>query len=366
MLHQDLLGSVRMATNPDGDVVNNYAFSAYGEQTMGAGDERTLLRYAGEYFVPELGLYFLRARFYDHLAGRFLTPDFYGTDPRQPQSYNPYLYVNANPVRFTDPTGQWSLASVNVAISIMSIIASIALPKIPGPVLAVASALGFQWEGTEAIGDNFAVTFGFGTVGVAGVQLDLLKGPRKFQGIIWFFIGGQLNLSHFLPDPRVSGPTWSWSVGPIYGVANEDPGEPKMGIYVTLGGTVAATLTKAIAARGVARNEPVSVIWRRSIAGIQFEMANSDPSGGLNGGFRKSFSLAMGAWDNYSNDIKAKKWNPTMRGRMKFDIGIALTFYFPLFWVDYTPGEGTSSGNIIDLMFPPCNGYHGDYQRHVF
>ncbi len=50
---------------------------------------------------------YLRARYYAPPQGRFLTRDLWDGDPNRPMSYNAWLYVYANPVNFTDPSGLW-------------------------------------------------------------------------------------------------------------------------------------------------------------------------------------------------------------------------------------------------------------------
>jgi len=55
----------------------------------------------------ESSLYFMKARFYDPVIGRFLQPDSVVPDPSNPQSLNRYSYVYNNPMRYTDPYGYW-------------------------------------------------------------------------------------------------------------------------------------------------------------------------------------------------------------------------------------------------------------------
>ena len=124
ILHKDNAGNVRFLTALDGMVQTNYAFSAFGEQTVGSSDQTSLLRFAGEYYVPELGCYFLRSRFYDAQTGRFLTPDGLTPQQKSPQSFNPYLYALANPVRFKDPIGTQSIGELSVGMAVVNILGS--------------------------------------------------------------------------------------------------------------------------------------------------------------------------------------------------------------------------------------------------
>ena len=48
------------------------------------------------------------ARYFDPKLGRFLTQDSYLGQIDDPPSLHRYLYANANPTFFTDPTGQYS------------------------------------------------------------------------------------------------------------------------------------------------------------------------------------------------------------------------------------------------------------------
>jgi RHS repeat-associated protein len=53
----------------------------------------------------DVGLYYLRARYYDPSTGRFLTRDRVPVPARRPAILNAYLYVLNNPVRYVDPMG---------------------------------------------------------------------------------------------------------------------------------------------------------------------------------------------------------------------------------------------------------------------
>jgi RHS repeat-associated protein len=69
--------------------------------------------YRGEQYDQDLGLYYLRARYYNPLTGRFLSrdpedPQPFDSDgyPINPISLHKYLYADGDPVNAQDPTGR--------------------------------------------------------------------------------------------------------------------------------------------------------------------------------------------------------------------------------------------------------------------
>jgi RHS repeat-associated protein len=61
--------------------------------------------YGGERFNSNLGLYHLRARFYNMLTGRFETMDPFGGSTFAPAKLHKYIYVANNPPNQIDPSG---------------------------------------------------------------------------------------------------------------------------------------------------------------------------------------------------------------------------------------------------------------------
>lgn len=55
----------------------------------------------------ETGLYYLRARYYDPEIGRFISKDPVPGILSAPQTLNQYVYCINNPLKYTDPTGEW-------------------------------------------------------------------------------------------------------------------------------------------------------------------------------------------------------------------------------------------------------------------
>ncbi|MDF2804273.1 MAG: hypothetical protein K0S61_4178 [Anaerocolumna sp.] len=63
------------------------------------------LKYAGEIYDYEMGLYYLRARYYDPVLGRFINEDTVEGQVNNPLSMNLYTYCHNNPLLYSDPTG---------------------------------------------------------------------------------------------------------------------------------------------------------------------------------------------------------------------------------------------------------------------
>jgi len=63
-------------------------------------------RYCGEQYDSDLGLYYLRARYYNPATGRFLSRDPEEGKAYDPQSLHKYLYAGGDPVNRVDPRGR--------------------------------------------------------------------------------------------------------------------------------------------------------------------------------------------------------------------------------------------------------------------
>jgi RHS repeat-associated protein len=103
--HVDGLGSVRLLTDSAGYVTDRFSYDGYGKQKAREGSSYSSRRFRGEEYDNDTGLYYLRARYYDPETGRFLTGDPWKGDQKSPLSLNRYIYANASPLDFHDPTG---------------------------------------------------------------------------------------------------------------------------------------------------------------------------------------------------------------------------------------------------------------------
>jgi RHS repeat-associated protein len=82
-------------------------YAAYGNllNPTSTGTPNNYL-YRGEQFDPDLGLYYLRARYYNPATGRFLSRDPLDGHSWDPKTLHKYLYAGGDPVNRIDPSGR--------------------------------------------------------------------------------------------------------------------------------------------------------------------------------------------------------------------------------------------------------------------
>jgi len=113
--HTDGLGSITALTNGAQSIAASYQYDAYGNILAQTGSVVNPYTYTGREYDAATGLYYYRTRFYDAKVGRFLTRDGFRGIQDRPLSLNKYLYVEGNPVLYTDPNGEFLPLIVGVA-----------------------------------------------------------------------------------------------------------------------------------------------------------------------------------------------------------------------------------------------------------
>ena len=101
--HTDALGSVVAESDAYGEVVTRYHYRPYGKTDTPQDDSPG---YTGHVFDDDLGLSYMKARYYDPEIGRFYSNDPAGFSTGNPFSFNRYAYANNNPYKFVDPDGR--------------------------------------------------------------------------------------------------------------------------------------------------------------------------------------------------------------------------------------------------------------------
>lgn len=118
-------GNTRLLTNAAGTVTDRCAYDACGNLLRKEGETENDFLYTGEQYNANTGLYYLRARYMDPSTGTFISMDSYQGSLYDSVSLHKYLYANANPVKYTDPTGYFSLAECSIADGIQSTLNSV-------------------------------------------------------------------------------------------------------------------------------------------------------------------------------------------------------------------------------------------------
>jgi RHS repeat-associated protein len=125
-LYTDHLGTPTKVSDDQGNLVYQQSFDAWGNNRnvndwnvyQASNKPEWLGGFTGHEMLKDFGLINMNARLYDPLLGRFLSVDNYVQDPGNTQSYNRYSYVWNNPLKYTDPSGEFLVAPFIIGMAI--------------------------------------------------------------------------------------------------------------------------------------------------------------------------------------------------------------------------------------------------------
>jgi len=228
-LLRDYLGSITHvvdATNKN--VVAEYSYDSWGRirnpstwENYTPGSEPAPFiagrGFTGHEHLPWFNFINMNGRVYDPLTGQFLCPDNYVQTPDFTQNFNRYGYCLNNPLRYTDPSGEFIWIIPNIGWSKeggLSIGLSVVF-GIPG-ALSYQIGGGYNFKSNEAYGYTGA-TFAFNTISTSyssgsGWSAGYTAGASIYSGLPisanFLTVGANYNISQNSWSGNVS----AWSV----------------------------------------------------------------------------------------------------------------------------------------------------------
>jgi RHS repeat-associated protein len=202
-LHRDYLGSILAITDKNGAFKEKRHFDAWGnvvKLTNGSGsniNSFTILDrgYTGHEHLQGVGLVHMNGRLYDSKIHRFLSPDNYMQDPYNTQNFNRYAYVLNNPLKFTDPNGEFFWFAVLIGAAIGAISQALKPGATFGSILAgaligaaaglIGAGVGSVVAGGSFFGSTVASTMGFWSGAAAGAAGGFAGGFVGAAGNAW-------------------------------------------------------------------------------------------------------------------------------------------------------------------------------------
>ena len=183
-------GNVRGLINADGELTDTYNYDAFGNLLDRTGETENSYLYCGEQQDDTTGLYYLRARYMDPTTGTFTSMDTYGGSVFDPVSLHKYLYANANPVTYVDPSGNLPILAVVAIYAAVSLVVG----AIFGGVIEglrqyfINPDADFDWNNIwKAVGMGALIGLGVGIV--AGLAEFYFLAAIAMVGICLLFAG---------------------------------------------------------------------------------------------------------------------------------------------------------------------------------
>jgi RHS repeat-associated protein len=125
---RDAMGSVIALADESGARVARLDYDAFGNVRGSAGSASGLpvetagdFRYHGMWMDPT-GLYYVRARSYDPVTGRFVSKDPADRLPTRPEASAPYNFAENAPTVYRDPAGKFTLVGLQTSLNVRSIL----------------------------------------------------------------------------------------------------------------------------------------------------------------------------------------------------------------------------------------------------
>ena len=205
-INKDHLGSWTAILDDEGEVLQEFSYDAWGNSRdpytwRGTTTTRCMFDrgFTGHEMLYDFGLINMNGRMYDPVMSSFLSVDSYVQSPENSQNFNRYAYCLNNPLKYTDPSGEFVITT-GVIIAAAAIIGA-GIGTYQGYKTAVSQGL-TSWDMAEkmVLGGLIGAASGAASAGV-GVAVGGAVAAAEIGGF-WGgcitggasgFVGGAIN-----------------------------------------------------------------------------------------------------------------------------------------------------------------------------